>query len=255
MIGAAIGTTIGRGTGVVYQLTQLARRDGRVAIHRRHIRLDWPLMGSMLRLSASGMLQALVGMASWIGLVRVLATFGSSALAGYTIGIRIIMFALLPSWGLSNAAATMVGQGLGAGKPERAERAVWIAGFYNMLVLSTVALVFVLAAEPIVRLFTGDPAVVPYGVACLRFVSFGFPFYAYGMVLTQSFNGAGDTTTPTWINVGCFWLWEIPLAWVLALHAGMGPSGVFVSIMVAFSTLAVVSAIIFRRGRWKLQQV
>jgi putative MATE family efflux protein len=255
VIGAAIGTTIGRGTGVVYQLTQLARRDGRVVIGRRHIRLDWPLMWSMLKLSGSGMLQALVGMASWIGLVRVLASFGSSALAGYTIGIRIIMFALLPSWGLSNAAATMVGQALGAGKPDRAERAVWMASFYNMLVLTAVAVVFVLAAGPIVRLFTQDPAVVPYGVACLRFVAFGFPFYAYGMVLTQSFNGAGDTTTPTWINIGCFWLWEIPLAWVLALHAGMGPSGVFVSIMVAFSTLALVSAVIFRRGRWKLRQV
>ena len=184
-----------------------------------------------------------------------IATFGSAALAGYTIGIRVVLFALLPSWGLSNAAATMVGQGLGARKPDRAERAVWLSGSYNLVFLSTVALVFLLLAEPIVRFFTSDPAVVSYGVACLRFVSAGFPFYAYGMVLTQSFNGAGDTWTPTWINIGCFWFWEIPLAWVLSQQVGMGPSGVFVAIMVAFSTLAVVSAIIFRQGRWKLREV
>jgi len=253
--GAAIGTTIGRGTGVLYQISQLARRDGRVVIRRHHLRLDPPLMASLFRLSSTGMFQTLVGMASWIGLVRVIATFGSAALAGYTIGMRVVLFALLPSWGLSNAAATMVGQGLGARKPDRAERAVWLSGSYNLVFLSTVALVFLLLAEPIVRFFTSDPAVVPYGVACLRFVSAGFPFYAYGMVLTQSFNGAGDTWTPTWINIGCFWFWEIPLAWVLSQEVGMGPSGVFVAIMVAFSTLAVVSAIIFKQGRWKLREV
>jgi putative MATE family efflux protein len=253
--GAAIGTTIGRGTGVLYQLSQLARRDGRVVIHRRHLRLDWPVMASLLRLSGTGMFQTLVGMASWIGLVRVLAGFGSAALAGYTIGVRVIIFALLPSWGLSNAAATMVGQNLGAKKPDRAERAVWQAGLYNLAFLSSVGAVFVLGAESIVRLFASDPEVIRYGTACLRWVSFGFPFYAYGMVLTQSFNGAGDTWTPTWINIGCFWLWEIPLAWVLATRTDMGPMGVFIAIMVAFSTLAVVSAVIFRRGSWKLQQV
>jgi putative MATE family efflux protein len=253
--GAAIGTTIGRGSGVLYQLSQLARRDGRVVIHRRHLRLDWPVMAGLLRLSGTGMFQTLVGMASWIGLVRVLAGFGSAALAGYTIGVRIIIFALLPSWGLSNAAATMVGQNLGARKPDRAERAVWQAGVYNLAFLSSVGAVFVLGAEPIVRLFASDPEVIRYGTACLRWVSFGFPFYAYGMVLTQSFNGAGDTWTPTWINIGCFWLWEIPLAWVLATRTDMGPIGVFIAIMVAFSTLAVVSAVIFRRGRWKMQEV
>lgn len=253
--GAAIGTTIGRGTGVLYQVSQLMRRDGRVVIRRHHLRLDWPLMASLLHLSGTGIFQTLVGMASWIGLVRVLATFGSAALAGYTIGIRIVIFALLPSWGLSNAAATMVGQGLGAAKPERAERAVWLSGFYNLVFLSSVAVVFILGAPHIVGLFTSDPAVARYAVSCLRLVSFGFPFYAYGMVLTQSFNGAGDTTTPTWINIGCFWLWEIPLAWLLAEQLDLGPTGVFLAIMIAFSTLAVVSAVIFRRGRWKLQRV
>jgi putative MATE family efflux protein len=253
--GAAIGTTIGRGTGVLFQISQLARRDGRIVIRRSHLRLDWRLMARLLRLSATGMFQTAVGMASWIGLVRVLATFGSAALAGYTIGIRLIIFALLPSWGLSNAAATMVGQGLGAGKPSRAEAAVWRAGWYNLLFLGSVAVFFLLGAGPIVRLFSDQPQVVQYGVACLRLVSLGFPFYAYGMVLTQSFNGAGDTATPTWINIGCFWLWEIPLAWLLATQTAMGPNGVFLAMMIAFSTLAVVSALIFRQGRWKLQRV
>jgi Na+-driven multidrug efflux pump len=212
-------------------------------------------MRMLLRLSGSGTFQVLVGTASWIGLVRIISTFGAQAVAGYTIGIRIIVFALLPSWGLSNAAATMVGQGLGAGKPERAERAVWIAGFYNMLFLGTVGLVFVLLADPIVRLFTIDPTVGPLAAGCLRIVSYGFLFYAWGMVFTQSFNGAGDTWTPTWLNFCCFWLWEIPLAWALAVHFGLGPRGVFLAITIAFSTLALVSALLFRRGRWKLRNV
>ncbi|MGH9903675.1 MAG: MATE family efflux transporter, partial [Pyrinomonadaceae bacterium] len=189
--------------------------------------------------------------ASWIGLIRILSSFGSDALAGYVIGIRVIIFALLPSWGMSNAAATMVGQALGARKPERAERAVWLAGFYNMCFLGSVGLVFVLFAGQIVRVFTSDPNVLPYGIDCLRIVACGFLFYAYGMVITQSFNGAGDTRTPTIINLFVFWLWEIPLAYALAISFGLGPRGVFLAITVAFSTLAVVSAIIFRRGKWK----
>jgi putative MATE family efflux protein len=253
--GAAIATTIGRGTGVLYQLYRLMRRDGRVVIHGDQVRLRPAVMRMLLRLSGSGTFQVLVGTASWIGLVRIISTFGAQAVAGYTIGIRIIVFALLPSWGLSNAAATMVGQGLGAGKPERAERAVWIAGFYNMLFLGTVGLVFVLLADPIVRLFTIDPTVGPLAAACLRIVSYGFLFYAWGMVFTQSFNGAGDTWTPTWLNFCCFWLWEIPLAWALAVHFGLGPRGVFLAITIAFSTLALVSALLFRRGRWKLRNV
>ena len=187
--------------------------------------------------------------------MRIISTFGAQAVAGYTIGIRVLIFALLPSWGLSNAAATMVGQGLGAGKPDRAERAVWIAGIYNMCFLGAVGLVFVLLAEPIVRLFTTDPAVAPIAAMCLRIVSYGYVFYAWGMVLTQSFNGAGDTWTPTWLNLCCFWLWEIPLAWALAIHYGLGPRGVFIAITIAFSTLAVVSALLFRRGTWKLRRV
>lgn len=253
--GAAIATNIGRGTGVVYQLYRLGRGDGRVVIRRAHLRVKRAVMWTLLRLSGTGTIQVLVGTASWIGLVRIISSFGSEAVAGYTIGIRIVVFALLPSWGLANAAATLVGQGLGAGKPERAERAVWLAGFYNMLFLGVVGTAFVLFAEPLIGLFTREPAVATVGVLCLRVVSYGFVFYAYGMVITQSFNGAGDTTTPTLINLGCFWLWEIPLAYVLARPAGLGPRGAFLAITIAFSTLAVVSAAIFRRGRWKLRRV
>jgi putative MATE family efflux protein len=253
--GAAIATTIGRGTGVLYQLYRLWRGDARVAIRRAQLKLQPAVMRTMLRLSGTGTLQVLIGTASWIGLVRIISSFGSEAVAGYTIAIRIIIFALLPSWGLANAAATLVGQGLGAGKPDRAERAVWLAGFYNMVFLGTVGALFVAFAGPIVSVFTRDSAVAPVAVLCLRTISYGFLFYAYGMVLTQSFNGAGDAWTPTWINLGCFWLWEIPLAFLLARHAGLGPRGVALAVMIAFSTVAVVSALLFRRGRWKLRRV
>ncbi|HEV2915688.1 MAG TPA: MATE family efflux transporter [Pyrinomonadaceae bacterium] len=253
--GAAIATTIGRGTGALYAFSRLVRPGGRIHLERRHLRLEPSVMMRLLRLSSSGAFQVFIGMASWIGLTRIISGFGSDALAGYTIGMRIIMFALLPSWGMSNAAATMVGQSLGAGKPERAEQAVWRAGFYNMCFLGLVGLAFVLLARPIIGLFTSDPAVVPYGVACLRTVACGFLFYAYGMVLTQSFNGAGDTSTPTIINLFVFWLWEIPLAYVLAIVFGLGPRGVFFAMTIAFSTLAVVSALTFRKGRWKARVV
>ena len=253
--GAAIATTIGRGTGVLYQLYRLWRGDARVAIRRAQLKLQPVVMRTMLRLSGTGTLQVFIGTASWIGLVRIISSFGSEAIAGYQIAIRVIVFALLPSWGVANAAATLVGQGLGAGQPERAERAVWLAGFYNMLFLGAVGALFVVFAEPIVRVFTRDPAIAPIAVLCLRTISYGFLFYAYGMVITQSFNGAGDTWTPTWINLACFWLWEIPLAYLLARHAGLGPRGVALAVTIAFSTVAVVSALLFRRGRWKLRRV
>jgi Na+-driven multidrug efflux pump len=205
----------------------------------------------LIKLSASATFQVLVGMASWIGLMRILARFGSDAVAGYTVGIRVVLFALLPSFGMSNAAATMVGQALGAGKPERAERAVWLAGFYNVCFLGVIGLLFTIFAPQIIGVFTQDPAILPYGTSCLRIVSCGFVFYAYGMVLTQSFNGAGDTWTPTKINLFVFWLCEIPLAYVLAVHMGLGPKGIFLAITLAFSLLAVISAVVFKRGRWK----
>jgi Na+-driven multidrug efflux pump len=164
----------------------------------------------LIRLSATGTFQVFIGMASWIGLVRIISSFGSDAVAGFTFGIRVILFALLPSWGMANAAATMVGQALGAKNPERAERAVWKAGFYNMIFLGTVGLLFIFFAPQIIGFYTPDPNVAQYGIDCLRIVAYGFLFYAYGMVLGQSFNGAGDTWTPTVINLFVFWLWEIP---------------------------------------------
>jgi Na+-driven multidrug efflux pump len=212
-------------------------------------------MARLIRLSGSGTLQVFIGTASWIGLIRILSQFGSAALAGYTIAIRIILFALFPSWGLGNAAATMVGQALGARKPERAERAVWIAGFYNLCFLGTVGIVFVALADPIARLFTQDPAVLPYATDGLRIVALGFPLYAYGMVVTQSFNGAGDTWTPTYLNFFVFWLFELPVAYVIAVQLQVGPRGVFWAITLAFSVLAIASALLFKRGRWKTQAV
>ena len=253
--GAAVATNIGRGTAVVLQLALLFRGGGRVAVRRRHLRLAPATMWRLVRLSATGMFQVFIGMASWIGLIRILAGFGSEVLAGYTIGIRVIVFALFPSWGMANAAATMVGQSLGAGKPERAERSVWMAGFYNMLFLGAAGLVFELAAPQIVGLFTADPEPLRHGVLCLRIVSTGFLFYAYGMVLTQSFNGAGDTWTPTYVNLFCFWLFELPAAFALAWGTSLGPIGVYISMTVAFSLLAVVSAVLFRRGRWQRKVV
>jgi MATE family, multidrug efflux pump len=249
--GAAVATNLGRGTAVAWQLAILFGGSGRVRLALHHLRLNLALMRSVLRLSGSGTIQILIATASYIGLVRILSVFGSPALAGYTIGIRVIMFALLPAFGVSNAAATMVGQNLGAGRPDRAERAVWTAAFYNMLFLGLVGLVFLLGAPFIAAVFTTDPTVQPYAIGCLRTVSLGFLFYAYGMVVTQAFNGAGDTWTPTVVNLFVFWLWEIPLAWWLSSRAGFGARGVFMALTIAYSTLAVVSAILFRRGTWK----
>jgi len=253
--GAAVATTFGRGCGVLFQLSQFARRNGRIHITRDCLGLDLSVLWRVWRLSMTAMFQIIIGTTSWIGLVRILSRYGSTAIAGNTIGIRIIMFALLPSWGMGNAAATMVGQGLGARKPERAERAAWIAGFYNMFFLGAVGLLFILFAEPIAGIFTNETEVLAYAASCLRTVSFGFLFYAYGMVLTNALNGAGDTWTPTWINLGCFWFWELPLAYVLANYVGMGPRGVFLAATVSFSTLAFVSAWVFRRGKWKAKVV
>jgi len=255
IVGAAIATNIGRGTGALFALTRLFRPGGRFEITRRHFKLEPSIMWRLIRLSSTGTFQVFIGMASWIGLVRIISSFGSDAVAGYTFGIRVILFALLPSWGMANAAATMVGQALGARNPDRAERAVWQAGFYNMIFLGIVGLLFIFFAPQIIWFYTDVPAVAVYGVACLRTVAYGFLFYAYGMVLGQSFNGAGDTWTPTIINLFVFWLWEIPLAYLLGVFFKLGPQGVFYSMTIAFSTLAVVSGLVFRRGRWKTRVV
>jgi Na+-driven multidrug efflux pump len=246
---------VGRSTGALFALSRLVRPGSRVRIVPKHFRFDPALIARAVKLSSAATFQVFIGMASWIGLTRILASFGSDAIAGYTIGIRVVAFALLPAFGLSNAAATMVGQALGARKPDRAEASVWKAARYNVVFLGGVGLLFVLFAHPIVAIFTPDADVVRYGVAALRTIAYGFLFYAYGMVLTQSFNGAGDTATPTWINLFVFWLFEIPLAWLLAEHLGAGPAGVFWAITIAFSTLAVISAALFRRGKWKARMV
>ena len=251
IVGAAIATNIGRGTGALVALIRLFRSGGRFQIRWEHLRIEPAIMARLVRLSGTATFQVFIGMASWIGLVRIISSFGSNAVAGYTFGIRVILFALLPSWGMANAAATMVGQSLGAKNPDRAERAVWQAGFYNMIFLGIVGLLFVVFAPQIIWLYTDVPEVAHYGVDCLRIVAYGFVFYAYGMVLGQSFNGAGDTWTPTILNLFVFWLWEIPLAYVLSKRLGMGPRGVFTAITIAFSTLAVASALVFRRGKWK----
>ena len=253
--GAAVATNIGRGLGVAYQLFALWRGQGRVRLSSDVLRLDPKVMLRLVRVSLGGIFQFLIATASWLGLVRIIAFFGSSALAGYTIALRIIIFAVLPSWGMGNAAATLVGQNLGAGKPERAEQSVWKTGFYNMMFLGGVAVIFIVFAEPFVRIFTTDSAVVPIGTACLRYVSYGYGFYAYGMVMVQAFNGAGDTATPTKINLFCYWLFEIPLAYVLAIPAGLGVNGVFLAITIAESTIAVVGILAFRRGRWKERKI
>ncbi len=253
--GAAIGTTIGRGTGALYALSKLVRPGHRIQVLRKHFSFDPALIARVLKLSGAATFQVFIGMASWIGLIRILAGFGSAALAGYTIGIRIVIFALLPSFGLANAAATMVGQALGAKKPDRAERAVWTAGGYSALFLGSIGVLFIVFARVIVGQFTPDVAVQEYAVGTLRTVAFGFPLYAYGMTMTQSFNGAGDTRTPTIINLIVFWAIELPLAYVMANTFGMGPQGLFYAITFAFSVLAVVSALMFRRGQWKTQRV
>lgn len=253
--GAAVATTIGRGVGVLFQLRALVRGRGRLRVARAHLGLDGQVQRTIIRLSASGTVQTFIGMASWIVLVRVVSRFGAGVLAGYGIAFRVVMFALLPAWGLGNAAATLVGQNLGARQPERAERAVWRAAFYNFVFLGSIGVVLVIFASEIVGLFSPDPEIVAAGGRCLRIVAAGFLFYAYGMVVTQAFNGAGDTRTPMMMNVICFWAWEIPAAYFLSGPAGLGPTGVFISIAAAFSLSAVLGVALFRRGRWKSVQV
>jgi putative MATE family efflux protein len=253
--GAALATTIGRGTGAAFALWRLFQPGRHIQVRRDHLRLQPEVMGRLLRLSGSGTLQVFIGAMSWVGLIRILSNFGNAALAGYVIAIRVVLFALFPAWGLGNAAATMVGQALGAKKPDRAERAVGMASFYNLLFLGSLGILFVAFADQIGRVFTQDPLVLPYATRGLRIVALGFPIYAYGMVQNQSFNGAGDTWTPTWLNLVVFWLAGLPTAWVTSTRLGYGPDGVFWTITGEFVLLAVLSSVIFKRGRWKLRAV
>jgi Na+-driven multidrug efflux pump len=253
--GAALATLTGRSIGVLYQFYRLMHGTERIRILRSQVRLSLDVLLRLIRVSLTGILQFAIAHTSWIGLVRIVSIFGSAALAGYTIAIRIVIFVILPSWGLSNAAATLVGQNLGAGHPDRAEKAVWRTGLYNVIFLGAVGVIFIFFSEPIVRLFTHDPAVVPLGAACLRIVSYGNLGYAYFMVMMQAFNGAGDTITPTIVNFFGFWLFEIPLAYWLAIPLHMRSNGVFFSIAIAESSMAAVSAILFKQGRWKKKKI
>ena len=248
--GAALATFTGRGIGVMYQFYRLAKGTERLHILARHMRVQADVLWRLIRVSITGILQFLIGQASWIGLVRIVSLFGAPALAGYTIAIRIVIFYILPAWGLSNAAATLVGQSLGAGDPQRARTAVQRTGLWNVAFLGSVGLVFIVLAPWVIRLFTHDAGVVPVAVNCLRIFCCGNIAYAYGMVLMQAFNGSGDTLTPTYINLFGFWILEIPLAWYLAMHTFMRVNGVFVSVVVAQSVIVLISLVLFRRGKW-----
>jgi putative MATE family efflux protein len=253
--GAAVATNIGRGVGVLYQLWHLAGHHSRVRIRWRHLRPDPELITALLRTGWNGIAQMLISTTSWVGLFKILSLFGSAAVAGYTIAIRLIVFALMPSWGLANAGSTLVGQNLGAQKPERAEAAVWIATRFNMIFLGAVGLVFVIFSKPLLRLFTTDAEVLAFGSQSLWIVSLAFPIYAASMCFEGAFNGAGDTWTPTRLNFFCFWLGQVPLAWLLAKPCGLGPLGIFIAVPVSFTVLVAWSAVLFRGGKWKLKKV
>jgi putative MATE family efflux protein len=253
--GAALATFTGRGIGVLYQFYRLMRGTERIRILRRQIRVNWEVLVRLIRVSLTGVLQFTIAHTSWIGLVRIVSLFGAAAVAGYTIAIRVVIFIIMPAWGLSNAAATLVGQNLGANQPERAESSVWRTGLYNMIFLGAIGILMVVIAEPVVRLFTQDPAVVPLAASCLRIMSYGNLGYAYGIVMLQAFNGAGDTVTPTIVFFFGFWVLEIPLAYWLAIRRGMQSNGAFYSIVIAECSIAAASILLFRRGKWKRQRI
>lgn len=253
--GAAVATTLARGLAVLYQFYMLNGQSKRIAIHMRDWKLNLQVMKRLISVSVGGISQFLIGTASWVGMVRIIAEFGSTALAGYTIAIRIVMFSILPSWGMSNAAATLVGQNLGAKKPNRAERSAWICGFVNTGFLVLIGITFFFFSENLIRLFTPELDVIKIGARCLRIFAVGYLFYGMGMVMTQAFNGAGDTVTPTWLNFICFWLIEIPLAWMLAMKLGLNENGVFWSIVIAESIFGILGMWIFSKGKWKEKEV
>lgn len=255
LTGAAVATNTGRGIGVLYQLYYLFGGSTRVKVHLQHLCIATNTMFKLLKLSVGGVGQFLIATASWVVLMKIVAPFGSAAIAGYTVAIRVIDLTFLPAWGMSNAASTLVGQNLGAGKPDRAEQSVWKTAKYSTIFLVGVAIPFIIFAEQIISLFSSDPVVIDYGSDCLRYISYGYGFFAMSMVLTQSFNGAGDTMTPTIINLVCFWMLQIPLAYYLAMILNIGPQGVFISITVAESLVAIIAYVVFRRGRWKMIDV
>jgi putative MATE family efflux protein len=253
--GAAIATNIGRGVGVLMQFFVMFRGAKHIRVLWSHVHVNVSLMWRLIRVSLGGIAQFIIATSSWIFLVRIMSEFGSAALAGYTSAIRIVIFTFLPAWGLSNAAATLVGQNLGAKQPERAERSAWLTGLATMVFMALVAVVYILFNERLIRFFTDDPVVIAIGADCLRIVSYGYLFYAWELVMINAFNGSGDTLTPTLINFICFWLIEIPVAYLLAMTMGIGPHGVYWSIVVAESTAGLLAIVLFRRGKWKTRMV
>ncbi|MFC2131359.1 MATE family efflux transporter [Bacteroidota bacterium] len=253
--GAAVATSIGRGTAVIYQFYLLFKGKGRIKISLANVKIDFKVIFQIFKLSTGSIGQNIIAMSSWIALVAILASFGSISVAGYTIAIRIIIFSLLPSWGMSNAASTLVGQNLGANQPDRAEQSVWLTSKYNLILLGFIGVLYVIFAEFWVGLFIAEPDVILKGAECLRIVSYGFLAYGVGMIVMHSFNGSGDTLTPTWINIGCFWFLEIPLAYMMAIVLGADESGVYYSIVISEIVLTIVSVILFKRGKWKERKV
>jgi putative MATE family efflux protein len=249
--GAAVATTTGRSVGVLFQLWMLWNGRGRVKVARRHLRIEWRTMASLLRVGGTATLQYFIATASWLGLARINAAFGSASVAGYTLALRVITFFILPSWGMSSAAATLVGQNLGAKRPDRSERAVWLAGGYNTIFLTLLGAGVFVFGQPMVGLFTDDAQVRQIAATALRYIAVGYPCYAWGMTMEQAFNGAGDSATPTWINIGCYWMLQVPLACGLAFGTPLGPRGVYAAIAGAESVLAAVAVTMFRRGTWK----
>jgi len=252
--GAAVATTIGRGIGVLYLLYYLFAARGRLRFQAAHLALSASLIARLIRISIGGVGQFLIATASWIAIMRIVALYGSAPIAAYTIALRIIEFALLPAWGLGNAAATLVGQNLGAGKPGRAVQSVWRAAKYNVIFMSVLGIFLIIFAQAIVGWFSDEPEIRRYGTSCLRILGVGYPAYAVGMIVIQALNGAGDTRTPSFLNFICFWIIQIPLAYWLATTVGFGPNGVFLSIVVAETVLTVFGVLAFRRGKWREQK-
>ena len=253
--GAAIATTTGRGVGVLYQLYMLQKGGGNVGLKASYFKIDWEIIRQIVSISAGSTVQFMIGSASWIFLMRIISIFGSSVVAGYTIAIRIIIFTIMPSWGMANAAGTLVGQNLGANQPERAEKSAWTAAYLNVGFLILVGIFFFFFADNFVAFFNADPKVVATGVECLKIFCFGYLFFGFGMVLSQAFNGAGDILTPTIVNIICFWAIEIPLAYVLAISFDWGPRGCYWSVAISESLLAIIFIVLFRKGKWKTVKI
>ncbi|MBT8274072.1 MAG: MATE family efflux transporter, partial [Bacteroidia bacterium] len=253
--GAAIATTIGRGSAVLFQLYILFYGSSKIKLMWKDLKLRIGVLMNLIRVSLGGIGQFLIGTSSWVFLMRIMSEFGADVLAGYTISIRVLMFTMMPAWGMSNAAATLVGQNLGAEKPDRAEASVWKTGKYNAIFLAVVTVFYLLLAKEIIGLFTDNTEVIKWGALSLQIITAGYVFYGYGLVIIQSFNGAGDTKTPTWINFICFWLLQLPFAYLAALVFEWGPTGIFWSVTGAEVLLAIIGMWWFRKGKWKLVQV